>query len=173
VDLWICGSVHLWICGSVDLWICGFVDLWICGSVDLWICGSVRAIAFRTSRGMNCQAMCKMALSQEEAGIIIGKQGKNFRGLCSDAQLRLRLQDPTGRGGRHDAGGGRWSLRHGQGQTWGHLSTAADTLNSLPGTSLTREAVLRKMRRHGFRRPTAHDIERRRLELQEAGLLVV
>lgn len=52
---------------------------------------------------------------------------------------------------------------------WGYLPTV-DTFISLPGSSLTREAVLRKIRRHGFRRPT-HNLERRRLELDEIGLM--
>jgi hypothetical protein len=52
---------------------------------------------------------------------------------------------------------------------WGYLPTVQN-FQSLPGTSLTREAVLRKIARHGFRRP-AHNLERRRLELCEIGLM--
>jgi hypothetical protein len=47
---------------------------------------------------------------------------------------------------------------------WGYLPTI-DNFNLLPGTSLvTREAILQKIARHGFRRPT-HNLERRNLEL--------
>jgi hypothetical protein len=35
---------------------------------------------------------------------------------------------------------------------WGYLPTVED-FNSLPGTSLIREAILRKITRHGFRCP--------------------
>jgi hypothetical protein len=52
---------------------------------------------------------------------------------------------------------------------WGYLPTV-HTFDTLPGTSLTRDAVLRKIARHGFRRPT-HNLERRRLELHEVGLM--
>jgi hypothetical protein len=52
---------------------------------------------------------------------------------------------------------------------WGYLPNV-HTFESLPGTSLTKEAVLRKIARHGFRRP-AHNVERRRLELDEIGLM--
>ena len=52
---------------------------------------------------------------------------------------------------------------------WGYLPTVAD-LETVLGTSATRDAVLRKIARHGFRRPT-HNLERRRLELQDIGLM--
>ena len=52
---------------------------------------------------------------------------------------------------------------------WGYLPTV-DVFNSLPGSSQTREAILRKIYRHGFRHP-AHNLERRRLELHEVGLI--
>jgi hypothetical protein len=52
---------------------------------------------------------------------------------------------------------------------WGYLPTI-EVFHSLPGTSLTREAVVRKIARGGFRRP-AHNLERRRLELYDVGLM--
>jgi hypothetical protein len=52
---------------------------------------------------------------------------------------------------------------------WGYLPTV-DIFNSLPGSSQTREAILRKIAGHGFRCP-AHNLERRRLELHEVGLM--
>jgi hypothetical protein len=53
---------------------------------------------------------------------------------------------------------------------WGYLPTAND-FNSLPGTSLTRDAILCKIAWHGFRRPV-HNLERRRrLELHDIGLM--
>jgi hypothetical protein len=49
----------------------------------------------------------------------------------------------------------------------GYLPTI-DNFNLLPGTSLvTREAILQKIARHGFRRPT-HNLERRNLELSRS-----
>jgi hypothetical protein len=52
---------------------------------------------------------------------------------------------------------------------WGYLPTI-DNFNSLPGTSLTREAILQKIARHGFRHPT-HNLKRRNLELHKIGLM--
>jgi hypothetical protein len=52
---------------------------------------------------------------------------------------------------------------------WGYLPTIED-FNSLPGTLHTRDTVLRKITREGLRRP-AHNLERRRLELHDLGLM--
>jgi hypothetical protein len=52
---------------------------------------------------------------------------------------------------------------------WEYLPTVSH-FNSLPGSSQTREAILRKIAQHGFRRP-AHNLERRRQELHEIGLM--
>jgi hypothetical protein len=53
---------------------------------------------------------------------------------------------------------------------WGYLPTVSH-FNSLPGSSQTRETILRKIARHGFRHP-AHNLERRiRQELHEIGLM--
>jgi hypothetical protein len=52
---------------------------------------------------------------------------------------------------------------------WGYLPII-DDFNSLPGTSLTREAILRKIARHGFRR-LMHNLKRRKLKLHEIGLM--
>jgi hypothetical protein len=52
---------------------------------------------------------------------------------------------------------------------WGYLPTVEDFI-SLPGISHTRDAVLRKITREGFRRP-AHNLERRALELEDLGLM--
>ena len=50
---------------------------------------------------------------------------------------------------------------------WGCLPTV-ETSDALPGTSPTGDAILRKIARHGFRRPT-HELKRRRVELHEVG----
>jgi hypothetical protein len=52
---------------------------------------------------------------------------------------------------------------------WGYLPTVED-FRKLPGTSLTRDAVLRKIEREGLRRP-AHNLQRRALELEDLGLM--
>jgi hypothetical protein len=52
---------------------------------------------------------------------------------------------------------------------WGYLPTVED-FRTLPGTSLTRDTVLRKIIREGLRRP-AHNLQRRALELEDLGLM--
>ena len=52
---------------------------------------------------------------------------------------------------------------------WGYLPTVEE-LVPIPGTSQTRDIVLRKVTREGLRRPT-HNVERRRLDLHDIGLM--
>jgi hypothetical protein len=93
------------------------------------------------ARMHNCVLDCKIAREEEEEDVEGGEDD-------SQHEVHAMPGSPLG---------------------WGCLPTA-DTFVSPPGSSLTREAVLRKIRRHGFRRPT-HDLERRRLELDEIGLM--
>ena len=52
---------------------------------------------------------------------------------------------------------------------WGYCPTA-EKLNPIPGTSQVRDIILRQVSRYGLRRP-ALNIERRRAELHEIGLM--
>ena len=52
---------------------------------------------------------------------------------------------------------------------WGYLPTVEE-LVPIPGTSQTRYIFLRKVTREGLRRP-AHNVERKRLELHDTGLM--
>jgi hypothetical protein len=48
---------------------------------------------------------------------------------------------------------------------WGYLPTV-EPLQTIPGTSMVRDAILRHVTRNAYRRP-AHNLERRELELHE------
>ena len=52
---------------------------------------------------------------------------------------------------------------------WGYLPTIQD-FRTLPGTSQTRDTVLRKITREGLRRPD-YNLARRGLELDDIGLM--